>query len=55
MKSDNNFNIDVVSIQECEDGGAICTLDLDKEALQLLVQAGFITILTEALKDYGDN
>ena len=55
MKSNTDFNIDVVSIQECEDGGATCTLSLDKKALHLLAQAGFIAILTKALEDYGDN
>lgn len=55
MKSNTDFNIDVVSIQECEDGGATCTLSLDKKALHLLAQAGFIAILTKALEDYADS
>ena len=50
MKSDANFKIEVVDVKDCEDGSAIYTLDLDKKALHLLAQAGFIALLTEALE-----
>ena len=55
MKSDINFKITVVDVKECEDGGAIYTLDLDETAIQLLVQAGFTALLTEALEEHGDS
>lgn len=50
MKYDNDFKIVVVGVEDCEDGSAIYTLDLDKKALHLLAQAGFIALLTEALE-----
>lgn len=50
MKSDADFKIEVVNVEELENGGAVYTLDLDKTAIHLLVQAGFIALLTEALE-----
>jgi hypothetical protein len=50
MKSDADFKIEVVDVKDCEDGGAIFTLELDQRAIHLLVQAGFIALLTEALE-----
>ncbi len=50
MKSDADFKIEVVDIKDCEDGGAIVTLELDQRAIHLLAQAGFIAVLTEALE-----
>jgi len=55
MKSDIDFKVDVVDVKECKDGGAIYTLDLDETAIQLLVQAGFTALLTEALENNGDS
>jgi hypothetical protein len=36
-------------IKELDDGGAICTLDMDKEAVQYLIGEGFLTVLRRAL------
>lgn len=43
------MNITVEMIKELPDGSAICTLDLDKEAVQYLIGEGFLTIIKRAL------
>jgi hypothetical protein len=43
------MDITVKVIKELEDGGAICTLDMDKEAVQFLIGEGFLTVLKRAL------
>ena len=44
------MDITVKVIKELEDGGAICTLDMDKEAVQYLIGEGFLTVLRRALE-----
>jgi len=43
------MDITVKVIKELEDGGAICTLDMDKDAVQYLIGEGFLTVLRRAL------
>ena len=43
------MNITVEMIKELSDGSAICTLDLDKEAVQYLIGEGFLAIIRRAL------
>ena len=43
------MNITVEMIKELPDGSAICTLDLDKEAVQYLIGEGFLAIIRRAL------
>ena len=43
------MDITVKVIKELEDGGAICTLDMDKDTVQYLIGEGFLTVLRRAL------
>ena len=43
------MDIQVKMIKELEDGGAICTLDMDNEAKEYLLGEGFLTILKRAI------
>ena len=42
------FNVKI--IKELEDGGAICTLDMDKETKEYLIGEGFLTVIKRALE-----
>lgn len=44
------MDIQVKMIKELEDGGAICTLDMDNEAKEYLLGEGLLTILKRALE-----
>ena len=43
------MNVTVEMIKELPDGSALCTLELDKEAVQFLIGEGFLTIMRRAL------
>jgi hypothetical protein len=43
------MNITVEKMKELPDGSAICTLDLDKEAVQYLIGEGFLAVIKRAL------
>ena len=43
------MDITVKVIKELEDGGAICTLDMDKDTVQYLIGEGFLAVLKRAL------
>ena len=43
------MNVTVEMLKELPDGSAICTLDLDKEAVQFLIGEGFLTIIKRAI------
>jgi hypothetical protein len=43
------MNVTVEMLKELPDGSALCTLDLDKEAVQYLIGEGFLTIMRRAL------
>jgi len=44
------MNIEVKMIKELEDGGAICTLDMDEDAKEYLIGEGFLAIVKRALQ-----
>jgi len=44
------MNIEVKMIKELEDGGAICTLDMDEDAKEYLIGEGFLAIIKRALQ-----
>lgn len=46
------FKIEVT--EEHEDGSATCMVDMDKEALQALVERGVIALLTDYLDQQKD-
>ncbi len=43
------MDITIKVIKELDNGGAICTLDMDKETVQYLIGEGFLTVITRAL------
>jgi hypothetical protein len=43
------MEIEIKVIKELEDGGAICTLDMDKDVVQYLIGEGFLTVLRRAI------
>ena len=46
------MDITVKVIKELKDGGAICTLDMDKDAVEYLIGEGFLTVLRRALESF---
>ena len=44
------MDIRVKMIKELEDGGAICTLDMDNEAKEYLIGEGFLTVIKRTLE-----
>ena len=44
------MDITVKVIKELDNGGAICTLDMDEEAKNYLIGEGFLTVLKRALE-----
>jgi hypothetical protein len=43
------MDITVEMLKELPDGSALCTLELDKDAVQFLIGEGFLTIMRRAL------
>jgi len=43
------MNIEVKMIKELDDGGAICTLDMDEDAKEYLIGEGFLAVIRRAL------
>ena len=43
------MDISVEMLKELPDGSAICTLELDKEAVQFLIGEGFLTVMRRAI------
>jgi hypothetical protein len=43
------MNVTVEKMKELPDGSAICTLDMDKEAVQFLIGEGFLAVIKRAL------
>ena len=43
------MDIQVKMIKELEDGGAICTLEMDEETKEFLIGEGFLTIIKRSL------
>jgi hypothetical protein len=45
------MNIDVLTVVEQEDGSAVAELQLDKEALEFFVSAGFNAVVRKVLDE----
>jgi hypothetical protein len=45
------MNITVKAIKELDNGGAICTLDMDEEAKNYLIGEGFLAVVKRALEN----
>ena len=49
-----DVTVEVIKIDEQEDGSAIVQLDMSDEALRLILEKGFIDILTEMIGRTND-
>lgn len=45
------MKIDFQVVKENEDGSADCTLDMDKDAMQVLINFGFVTMLSKSIEE----
>jgi len=45
------MNIEFKVVKENEDGSADCTLDMDKDAVQVLINYGFVTMLSKSIEE----
>ena len=45
----DEFEIEIVEVQENEDGSALLTMTMDNRARELLIEAGFIALLRKHL------
>ena len=45
------MNIDFKVVKENEDGSADCILDMDKDAVQVLINYGFVTMLSKSIEE----
>lgn len=45
------MKIDFQVVKENEDGSADCTLDMDKDAVQVLINYGFVTMLSKSIEE----
>jgi hypothetical protein len=45
------MKIDFQVVKENEDGSADCLLDMDKDAVQVLINFGFVTMLSKAIEE----
>jgi hypothetical protein len=48
---DDTFAIEVVEVQENEDGSAVLTIEMDNRARELLIEAGFVALLKKHLDE----
>jgi hypothetical protein len=48
------MKMELTNLEEQPDGSAICTLDMDAEGLQFLVNVGLVTVLREAIDKHKD-
>ena len=48
---DDTFAIEVVEVQENEDGSAVITVEMDNRARELLIEAGFVALLKKHLDE----
>lgn len=49
MIEDADFSVDVLSVEENEDGSATLTVNMSPVAAQYFIELGIITALTQAL------
>lgn len=45
------MDITIKAIKELDNGGAICTLDMDEEAKNYLIGEGFLAVVRRALEN----
>jgi len=45
------MKIDFQVVKENEDGSADCTIDMDKDAMQVLINFGFVTMLSKSIEE----
>jgi hypothetical protein len=48
------MKIDVICVEEHEDGSASCTLNLDTDGMRFLVNLGLVTALKEAIANHKE-
>ena len=48
-KMSDEFEIEIVEVEEKEDGSALLTMTMDNRARELLIEAGFIALLRKHL------
>lgn len=48
---DDTFAIEIVEVQENEDGSAVLTIEMDNRARELLLEAGFVALLKKHLDE----
>jgi hypothetical protein len=48
---DDTFAIEIVEVQENEDGSAVLTIEMDNRARELLIEAGFVALLKKHLDE----
>ena len=48
---DDTFAIEIVEVQENEDGSAVLTIEVDNRARELLIEAGFVALLKNHLDE----
>ena len=48
-KMSDEFEIEIVEVEEKEDGSALLTMTMDNRARELLIEAGFIALLKKHL------
>lgn len=51
MIEDANFSVDVLSVEENEDGSATLTVDMSPAAAQYFIERGLVTVLMDAVKN----
>ena len=55
MIEDGSFTVDVLSVEENEDGSATLTVDMGPAASRFFIERGLVTVLMDAVKNlpYG--
>ena len=48
---DDTFAIEIVEVQENEDGSAVLTIEMDNRARELLIEAGLVALLKKHLDE----
>lgn len=51
MIEDTNFSVNVLSVEENEDGSATLTVDMSPVAAQYFIERGLVTVLMDAVKN----
>ena len=51
MIKDASFSVDVLSVEENEDGSATLTVDMSPVAAQYFIERGLVTVLMDAIKN----